>query len=333
MESHSNGTAAKDNNNKTRPALATKKTNVNSATKASPQLGPIGSDIKRGEQAVWLKELVEGEDKENAAPPSTPPKPNAKSGGKPTLAERNKVPIIGEKKRKADAAGLEKKEEEQYKENAPPLTPPKSKPEILEYNPNTPGRLGPIKKDDFSLRPNIESFKGPKGAKVRKTWQEKRDEYAQFARDNEGHCLHELYVCYDKGPDGSPTYDKSGFQLDYDKVKEWMKPRPYNKKKMMRSMDRALAKAQTEEEKMKAIFFEKGEAPEEHTHPFVTSAWKDRVSRDLQIPWHKVGVEEFEMWEKKGFKKARRGEYRFEDFTQEEKDRLSRLSSGCLLRK
>jgi hypothetical protein len=333
MESHSNETVAKDNNNKTRPALATMKTNVNSATKASPQLGAIGSDIKRGEQAVWLKELVEGEDKENEAPPSAPPKSKAMFAGNPASAEEKKLGFISEKKRKADAAELEKKEEEQYKENMPPSTPPNTKPEILEYNPNTPARLGPIKKDDFSLRPNIEAFKGPKGAKVRKTPQEKREEYAQFVRDNEDHCFHELYVCYDKGPNGSPTYDKSGFQLDYDKVKEWMKPRPYNKKKMMRSMDRALAKAQTEEEKMKAIFFEKGEAPEEHAHPLVTSAWKDRVSRDLQVPWHKVGVEEFEMWEKKGFKKARRGEYRFEDFTQEEKDRLSRLSSGCLLRK
>ena len=30
--------------------------------------------------------------------------------------------------------------------------------------------------------------------------------------------FHDLYVCYEKGPKGSPTFDEAGFQLDYEKA-------------------------------------------------------------------------------------------------------------------
>jgi hypothetical protein len=67
-----------------------------------------------------------------------------------------------------------------------------------------------------------------------------------------------LHVCFDKGPKGSPTYDKSGFELDWDAVAHWMEPQTYNKAKMMRNMDRAVDKAQEDAKKMAAIFFREG---------------------------------------------------------------------------
>jgi hypothetical protein len=34
------------------------------------------------------------------------------------------------------------------------------------------------------------------------------------------HTFYDLYRCHKKGPDGSPTYDSAGFQLDYKKVEK-----------------------------------------------------------------------------------------------------------------
>ncbi|KAK0103276.1 hypothetical protein ONS95_005309 [Cadophora gregata] len=147
---------------------------------------------------------------------------------------------------------------------------------------HTPGRDGPIKEEQRSASPDIKSFKGPPGKKVRKTAYEKNEEYKQFIRETPGHTFYELYVCFDKGPNGSPTYDKSGFQLDYNKVADWMKPTPYNKSRMVNGMEKAIAKSKTESEQMAEIFFEKGEAPTDSWK--VSTAkdyWKDRVSKDL----------------------------------------------------
>lgn len=139
-----------------------------------------------------------------------------------------------------------------------------------------------------------------------------------------------LYVCFDKGPNGSPTYDKAGFELDYNKVANWMRPKPYNKNSMVRGMEKTIEKRIREEKRMAEIFFEKGEAPIDSSYRFA-DYWKDRVSKDLNVPWHKIGVEHFEQWEKSGFKKARKGEY--ENFSEPEKERMRRLHEGCTLRK
>jgi hypothetical protein len=140
-----------------------------------------------------------------------------------------------------------------------------------------------------------------------------------------------LHVCFDKGPKGSPTFDKSGFELDWEKVAHWMEPKPYNKAKMIRGMDRAVEKAQSDAKLMAEIFFEKGEVPENPEYGGGKEYWKDRVSKDLNVPWHRVGVEHFNEWEKKGFKKARKGEY--ENPSEVERKRMLRLMSGASLRK
>ena len=110
-----------------------------------------------------------------------------------------------------------------------------------------------------------------------------------------------------------------------------MKPTAYNKSSMMKGMERSVEKAYADRRRMAEIFFEKGEAPENPEHARGADHWKDRVSKDLNVPWHKIGVEHFEEWEKKGFKKARKGEY--ENFTEEENKRMLRLLQGASLRK
>lgn len=42
-------------------------------------------------------------------------------------------------------------------------------------------------------------------------------------------AFHDLDRCNQKGREGSPTYDSAGFQLDFNKVENWMKPTSYNK--------------------------------------------------------------------------------------------------------
>jgi hypothetical protein len=234
------------------------------------------------------------------------------------------------KKRKASEASSSA----DYQENVPPPStpPPESNtPANLERNEKTPGRVGPIKHSDHSLDPDIKPFKGPPGKKVRKTPHEKNEEYRQFALDNEDHTFHELHVCYAKGPNGSPTYDKSGFQLDYGKVADWMAPKPCNKGAVVRGMDRSIERWKKERKEMAEIFFEKGEAPSDDHFTEGDDYWKDRVSKDLGVPWHKIEVKHFEEWEKRGFPKARREEY--ENPSKKEWTRMMGLMSGASLRK
>jgi hypothetical protein len=78
-------------------------------------------------------------------------------------------------------------------------------------------------------------------------------------------------------------------------------------------------------------YTEKGEAPEDPRHARGADYWKDRVSKDLNVPWHRIGVEHCELWGKKGFPKARKGDY--ETFTEEEDARMLRMLEGASLRK
>ncbi|RDW60599.1 hypothetical protein BP6252_11982 [Coleophoma cylindrospora] len=254
------------------------------------------------------------------------------------------------RKRKAEESGAA--EEETDRPSTPPPAKATKTAEPEQKIITTPGRVGPIKPTLHDCSPDIKPFKGPPGKKVRKTAQEKAAEYKKFVLENEGHAFNEyisiisafvrglsvlisrlcsIHVCYEKGPNGSPSYDKSGFELDYKKVANWMRPRPYNKSAMVRGMDKAVNEAVQAEKRMAELFFEKGEAPEDTSASDGADYWRDRVSKDLNIPWHKIGVAEFEQWDKMGFKKARKGEY--ETFTQEETDRMVGLMSGASLRK
>ena len=61
--------------------------------------------------------------------------------------------------------------------------------------------------------------------------------------DNPSYVFHELHVCRERGSDGPPTYDKAGYELNYDKVMQWhnasrRRPRPRKPEKVMEELDR-----------------------------------------------------------------------------------------------
>ena len=202
--------------------------------------------------------------------------------------------------------------------------PPAGEP---QQQPRTPGRIGPIQ-ESCQCEPDIKPFRGEKGHKVRKSAFEKDQEYKDFIRRHEGHPFHDLYVCYDKGPNGSPTYDKAGFELDYKKVAHWMKP--VSPQSLISERYNKYIDKMVEEGKRKLdIFF--GDKRDSRSEKFEGVA-QDRVSKDLQIPYHKVGLAEFEEWERRGFPKANLDEVA-SSTTQADRDRLLRMATGSSLRK
>lgn len=82
--------------------------------------------------------------------------------------------------------------------------------------------------------------------------------------------------------------------------------------------------------KMVDIFFEQDARPEETREHTLEGPMKDCVSKDLRVLWHEVGVEHFQEWEKKGFKKAQKGEY--QKFNAEYNERLLDFMTGSALR-
>lgn len=136
-----------------------------------------------------------------------------------------------------------------------------------------------------------------------------------------------MYVCLKKGPNGSPTYDKAGFRLDYHKVEKTMRPRAYNKKAIVDGMQRTLDREEKEAEKMSAIFFKGGKAPKGSEGKYAIELLKDKVSKDLGIAWHKVTSAKVEQWSKQGYPKENPRDYIRSTVTEEEKKRFSSLET------
>jgi hypothetical protein len=142
--------------------------------------------------------------------------------------------------------------------------------------------------------------------------------------------FHDLYVCHRKGPDGSPTYDSGGDQLDWPKVDHWMKPKPYNKVRMVRGMEKRVDKAMEDNRKMREIFFDSGKPPTNvgnHIHDFYM---KDQVSKDLGVPIHQITPAHFQDWEQMGFSKVNADLWWHEPNEEEKKRGLKMLSGGKL---
>ena len=131
-------------------------------------------------------------------------------------------------------------------------------------------------------------------------------------------------VCLRKGPQGSPTYDEAGFELDYDFVlKASGRPRPLGKRALKR-LDEKLKEGERKKELM--------EASEGEGSKFPMGAWDDKVARDLGIAYHEVGIEEYEEWYHRGFRR-KKGELELENLSNEEIKRLDKLVAGSALRK
>jgi hypothetical protein len=155
---------------------------------------------------------------------------------------------------------------------------------------------------------------------------------AEKTRRDPAATFHDLHKCRDKGPNGSPTYDSGGFRLDYNKVMDWFKPVRYSKSKMVKGMDRALARGRSLDEHMLEAFFEDFEAAKEKImgRTITVNLVKDTISKDLGIPFHKIDHAEIDMWEKKGYEKRKVEDYM--TYSEEDKKRDMKMLMGSSLR-
>lgn len=198
----------------------------------------------------------------------------------------------------------------------------------------TPGRERRPRYDEFDIPAELAARRppSPEKPKGRLNAMQKDALFEEKGRRDPAHAFHHLYQCRDKGPNGSPTYDRAGFRLDYNKVMDWFKPVRYNKTKMVKGMDRALARGQSLNEHTIQAFFEDFESAKEkmlNSH-IDMGIVMDTISKDLGIPRHKIDHGEIDMWEQKGFKK-----HRVEDWTtysDEDKKRDLKMMGGSKLR-
>lgn len=111
-----------------------------------------------------------------------------------------------------------------------------------------------------------------------------------------------------------------------------MRPRPYNKTRIVNASMKYVDNLQKKIIEMAKYFFDDGEVPGDSAYGVDVDHWKDRVSKDLNVPWHRIGVEQFIEWENKGFQKVNASEF-LSSITKAQRDRMSDLHHGPALRK
>jgi hypothetical protein len=152
-----------------------------------------------------------------------------------------------------------------------------------------------------------------KPRKKRKTKAEIYEE--EHPRGSDKDVFKDIHNCVDKGEFGSPTYDKFGFQLDYDKCVHWDNP-----------MSRASLKPTAGKMKKEEDYFDRKKREEKRMAQLMgddhfsqdisdfrdatvkVEAYKDKVRTDLGKKTYHVSMDEFEAWYKKGFR-AKKGEF------------------------
>lgn len=132
-----------------------------------------------------------------------------------------------------------------------------------------------------------------------------------------------------RGPVGRAIYDTQGFELDYTKVlKSRRRPqgaRGRNSTSYMKMIEKDLA----QDREVEGII---GLPENGLSGSTVRSAVQDRVARDLDVPWHKIDISHYGQWKELGFK-VDPDEFKLENIPEQERERLSELSSGSALRK
>jgi hypothetical protein len=146
--------------------------------------------------------------------------------------------------------------------------------------------------------------------------------------------FHAKYRCHERGRDGSPTYDEAGFEMDWEKVNETMKPQAYNKNKMVRGMENAVSRIQREQDEMFSCFFVEEHWPDKLRTPIdlIVDIMKDQVSKDLGVLHHQVGPEHLKQWRERGFQPVQFAEW-WKEPNEEERRMMRRLSGSNAIRK
>lgn len=250
--------------------------------------------------------------------------------------KENHAPSV---ERKRDSQGVKRKTSDNSDVTgvgkARPTTPEPTN--VIRDNRPTPGRMVPPRgfpPNAFRKETDAPELRSPAPEppqkKKRMTAIEKEQEFQRKSLNDPNEYFHDLHICFEKGPNGSPTYDEAGFQLDYDKVARWMKPDGRSKKGKLKAVDKMLDYRAQENEKMKRIFFGDRKVCETNVN-FPEKFWRDKVSKDLDLPWHKVDSAAFEEWDRRGFEKQNPEDWK--EFTDAEQKRMFRMAGGSQLRK
>ncbi|KAI3336010.1 hypothetical protein F4824DRAFT_463130 [Ustulina deusta] len=144
--------------------------------------------------------------------------------------------------------------------------------------------------------------------------------------------FHDLHVCHKNGPHGQPTYDSAGFQLDFNEVAEWIKPKSYNKSRTVRGEERAVDRARREERELFESFFIPGDEPDWDNGTTAKHYIKDHILKDLGVPWHQIDAKRAREWLQNGFQKKKFSEW-WREPNEEEEKRMLKMMSGASLRK
>ncbi|KAL2008264.1 hypothetical protein VTN00DRAFT_8246 [Thermoascus crustaceus] len=133
-------------------------------------------------------------------------------------------------------------------------------------------------------------------------------------------------LCLARGPNGPPTYDRFGYELDYKKIaRASRRPRVPRAKRYEEWQAR-----EDREEARKADIMG---GPDKNQRSAMTfMLWDDRVSRDLGIPYHKIELRHFEEWWQAGFR-AKREEFIATNVPKEACDSVTDLATGSTFRK
>ncbi|KAI1264186.1 hypothetical protein F5Y18DRAFT_391205 [Xylariaceae sp. FL1019] len=259
------------------------------------------------------------------------------------------MPERGRKRRSINSESSSKKRSKKSKDEQPEETNTPEKPRLttpdlqFDYDRSqlrdpreTPGRVQrPMLRGELEVTEEFKSnffiprVEKPKG---RLNAGQKDQIFREQAFLDPSERFHDLYVCYRKGRDGSPTYDEGGFQLDFEKVSHWMKPKSYNKSSIVRSMDRRLAEGRQEDDEIFGIFFADPENVDYDQRLQSKFHVKDRISKDLGIPFHQIGSQHAREWQHKGFEKRKFSEW-WQPHTKEEWKRQMKMETGSRLRK
>ncbi|KAI0848778.1 hypothetical protein F5Y00DRAFT_262247 [Daldinia vernicosa] len=253
---------------------------------------------------------------------------------KPTDSQSSSRPKRG---RRAKASNTQEPEEVPDEKRKPRLTTPDlefdyDRSQLRDPRP-TPGRVRRPRWEDFDMpegfkeRFYIPEPENPKG-RTKAIREYNRREQKDLLDPRE--AFHDLYVCLEKGPEGSPTYDAAGFQLDWEKVDSTMHG-SYTRSGVVNAMENVVDRMECEERDMFKMFFVDGKPPDAESTT-VLQYLQDHVSKDLGVPWHQIGSNYLVEWEKRGFPKQKAGKWWREPNGMEER-RMMKMESGASLRK
>ncbi|KAF2430001.1 hypothetical protein EJ08DRAFT_650007 [Tothia fuscella] len=127
------------------------------------------------------------------------------------------------------------------------------------------------------------------------------------------------------GPNGPPVYDDWGYELSYDKLNG---SGTTNKQTILRRQEKSFERLWAKEEQITRIMF--GVAKQTGTMDHSAMNWQ--VAKDLEIPWHKVEVCDYEAWKDLGFR-AKEEDFVHGKVNKEMQKEIDRQMLGSAFRK